>query len=174
MHMNEDCEPMTPVDPHDFNNRYGYAFHVIMTQMSAKKGLKLHGEKAAEAIVNEFQQLHDKQVFIPRQYQSLTPEQRQRSLRAITLVTEKRSGKIKGRTVADGRAQRAYTDPGDAASPTVSTEGLLLTCVIDAAENRNVATADVTGALLGWESLHPKIIKQKLKSTVAHNKLNHS
>ena len=148
MHMDENCDPITPMDPHDFNNRYGYAFHVMMTQMSAKKGLKLHGKKAAEAIVAEFQQLHDKQVFLPRTYDSLTPEQRRRSLRAITLVTEKRSGKIKGRTVADGRAQRAYTDPGEAASPTVSTEGLLLTCVIDAAEDRDVATADVTGAFL--------------------------
>jgi hypothetical protein len=116
--MNEKCDPMAPSDPHDFNNRYGYAFHVMMTQMSAKKGLKLHGVKAAEAIVAEFQQLHDKQVFMPRQYNSLTPEQRRKSLRAITLVTEKRSGKIKGRTVADGRTQRAYTDPGDAATRT--------------------------------------------------------
>ena len=33
-------------------------------------------------------------------------------------------------------------------SPTVSTEGLMLSCVIDAMESREVATADIPGAFL--------------------------
>ena len=33
-------------------------------------------------------------------------------------------------------------------SPTVSTEGLVLSCMIDAMESREVATADIPGAIL--------------------------
>ena len=131
-----------------FSHRYGYALHVIMTQMSAKKGLRKFGERAADAIVKEFQQLHDKAVFKPRIFESLSGEDRKKALRAITLISEKRDGKIKGRTVADGRAQREYTDEADAASPTVSVEALLLTCAIDATEKRKVITADISGAFL--------------------------
>jgi hypothetical protein len=61
-----------------FAHRYGFALHVMMTQMSAKKGLQLFGEKAADAIVKEFKQLHDKEVFIPRLYNSITPEERKK------------------------------------------------------------------------------------------------
>ena len=69
-------------------------------------------------------------------------------MRAITLVKEKRSGIIKGRTVADGRGQRDYINREDATSPTVSVEGLLISVAIDAKEHRNVATADIVGAYL--------------------------
>ena len=37
---------------------------------------------------------------------SLSKEQKRNSLHAINLIKEKRNGKIKGRTVADGRKQR--------------------------------------------------------------------
>ncbi len=71
-----------------------------------------------------------------------------RALRSITLIKEKRSGVIKGRTVADGRPQRKYKAPEDVHSPTVSTEGLMTTLAIDAKERRYVVTADVEGAYL--------------------------
>ena len=129
---------------------------VVMTQLSplagkqltVKAGIKAFGMKAIEAIVKEYAQLNDKGVFRPRYFGNLLPEERRKALRAITLVTEKRSGIIKGRTVADGRAQREYTAPESVFSPTVSTEGLMLSLAIDAKENRCVAVADVEGAYL--------------------------
>ena len=39
-------------------------------------------------------------------------------------------------------------DKDDVSSPTVSTEALLLTCVIDAMEERDVATVDIPGAFM--------------------------
>jgi len=120
----------------------------MMAQISVKKGLKNFGERAADAIMEEFSQLHNKKIFVPRYFHEITSEQRRKYLRAITLVNEKKSGKIKGRTIANGRSQREYVDPADAASPTVSLEGLLLTCVIESKEERDVATADVSGAFL--------------------------
>jgi hypothetical protein len=81
-----------------------------MTQMSTKKGLKKHSKKDAEAIVKEFKQLRDKEVFKPRYANSLTPTEKRKALRAITLIKEKRNSEIKGRTFADGRGQSGYTN----------------------------------------------------------------
>ena len=46
----------------------------------------------------------------------------------------KQCGKIKGRGCADSRKQHVYTAHEDAASPTVATDSVFLTAVIDALE----------------------------------------
>ena len=66
----------------------------------------------------------------------------------MSLLKEKRNGDLKGRTCADGSVQRPYVTKEDSSSPTVSTEALMTTFVIDAYEKRVTATADVTGAYL--------------------------
>ena len=121
---------------------------ILLNQMTAKKGIKEFGDRAIAAIVKEFGQLDQKGVFDPVYKSDLTNEQVDQALRSITLIKEKRCGKVIGRTVADGRAQRKYVAPEDVHSPTVSIEGLLLTLAVDAKEGRHVATADVEGAYL--------------------------
>ena len=54
----------------------------------------------------------------------------------------------KGRGCADGRKQRAYIAKEEATAPTVSTEAVFLTTIIDALENREVAVLDVPGAFM--------------------------
>ena len=63
-------------------------------------------------------------------------------------LKEKRTGEIKGRGCADGRSQREYIKIIDTSSPTVSLVAILLTCMIDAFERRDVATVDIPGAFL--------------------------
>jgi hypothetical protein len=63
-------------------------------------------------------------------------------------LKQKRCGKIKARGCADGQKQRAYTMKEEASAPTVAIESLLLTCVIDATEERDVATVDIPGAFM--------------------------
>ena len=63
-------------------------------------------------------------------------------------LKEKRSGQIKGRTVAGGNKQRDYISKEDASSPTVTTESVLLTCIIDAKEGRDVAVIDIPNAFI--------------------------
>ena len=128
----------------DYNGRFAFAF----TQMSAREGIKRFQEKAIEALITEWKQLDEKQVFTGIKYSDLNPEQRKSALRLVQLIKQKRCGKIKGRTCADGRKQRDYILNSDATSPTVSTEGLLLTLAIDAYEKRYVATCDISGAFL--------------------------
>ena len=98
--------------------------------------------------MKEFAQLEDLSVFEGLDPNTLTSTQRKHALRAINLIKEKRCGKLKGRTVADGRPQRTLYDKADTTSPTVSTDALMLSLMIDAAEHRDVATADVAGAYL--------------------------
>jgi hypothetical protein len=64
------------------------------------------------------------------------------------LKEEKRDGKIKGRTVAGGNKQRDYISKEDASSPTVATESVLLSCIIDAKEERDVAVIDIPNAFI--------------------------
>jgi hypothetical protein len=63
-------------------------------------------------------------------------------------LKEKLDGTIKARGCADGRPQRLYTPKSETSSPTVSLTGLMLTCMIDAKEERDVATLDIGGAFL--------------------------
>ena len=78
----------------------------------------------------------------------MTPAQRHSALQAINLIKEKRDGRIKGRTVANGRPQKALYEKSETTSPTVSTDALMLSIIVDTHEKRDVATADVTGAYL--------------------------
>ena len=55
---------------------------------------------------------------------------------------------IKGRRCAYGRNKSNWISKEDTSSPTVSTEGLVLSCMIDAMEGQGVATADIAGAFL--------------------------
>ena len=137
-------DDIQPKPPTQFFSRYGYAFH----QMSAREGLKLFGDRAANALIDEWVQLDQLGVFEGAYFHLLTPEQRKEALRLVQLIKEKRCGRIKCRTCADGRKQRKYILPEDATSPTVSSDAVLLSCMWDVHEGRFVATADVPGAFL--------------------------
>jgi hypothetical protein len=136
----DDCE--------DTMSTERFIFGFIMTQMSAKAGIKKHGRAAEEALLAEFAQLEELNVFEAIDPSTLTKDQRVGALRAINLIKEKRTGKLKGRTVADGRPQRALYDKSQTASPTVSSDALMISLMIDAKERRDVAIADVAGAYL--------------------------
>jgi hypothetical protein len=66
----------------------------------------------------------------------------------IPLYLLKRDGRVKCRAVADGRKQRVIVPREEAASPTASLEAVLLTCIIDAKENREVAITDIPNAFI--------------------------
>ena len=120
----------------------------IMTQLSLKSGLREWGDKAYEAVESEMKQLHFRNTFKPMHWGELTATQRQMVLESHMFLKEKRDGKIKGRTVAGGNKQRDYISKEDASSPTVSTESVLLSCIIDAEEKRDVAVIDIPNAFV--------------------------
>ena len=56
--------------------------------------------------------------------------------------------RIKGRRCADGRKHRGWLSKEDTPPPTISTEFLMLLCMIDSMKGREVATSDILGAFL--------------------------
>jgi hypothetical protein len=69
-------------------------------------------------------------------------------LESHMFLKEKRDGSLKGRTVAGGNKQQDYIFKEDASLPTVATEAVLLSCIIDAEEGRDVAVIDIPIAFI--------------------------
>ena len=137
--------------------------NVVLNQMTATKGLKMFGERAVAAMFKEYKQLDDMKVLGKINPESLSANDKRQALRAINLIKEKRCGKIKGRTCADGRPQRAYTQREDASSPTIFLESLMASLLIDAHEERDVAIFDVPGAYLHAELPPDKFVLLKIE-----------
>ena len=108
----------------------------------------MFGEEGYAAIRKEMQQLHDRKVMQPINRKDLTLAQKREALGYLMVLKKKRSGTVKGRGCADGRKQRAYITKEESTSPTISTEAVFLTAVVDAWENRKVAVLDVPGAFM--------------------------
>ena len=121
--------------------------HIMMMQLNAQEGLKAYGAKGDEAIMKEIEQLHTRKTFLPCDRNDMTYDERKKALRYLMFLKEKRAGSIKARGCADGRPQSIYTNNEDASSPTVSIEAMVLSCAVDAKENRYVVS-DIPGAFL--------------------------
>ena len=111
----------------------------------------MFGSNAEEAIQKELGQLEMRNTFTPLNYSSMRKEDVMKSLESHMFLEEKRNGSIKARLVAGGNKQRIYTDKNKVGSPTCKTESILITCVIDALQNRDVATIDIPNAFVQTE-----------------------
>lgn len=123
-------------------------FGVVFTQMSASAGIRKHGRVAKEAMMKEFAQFGELEVFKPLMASDLTDEQKVKAPRAISVIKEKQDNTVKVRTVADGSTQRGKYDKSETYSPTVGNDALMLTILANAKEGRDVATAKIAGAYL--------------------------
>ena len=138
------------------DNVIGHAF----TQYSLKQALRRFPKEAQAATMAEMQQLHDMQVFQPVPKDSLTKQEHLEVLRSIIFIKQKRCGRVKARVCADGRPQRYLYKKWEASSPTVKTESVLLTSLIEAKEKRTVGVYDIPGAFLHSkleETVHMKV-----------------
>ena len=120
----------------------------IMTQLSLKAGLRRWGSKAKTAVHAEMKQLHFRDTFEPLHWHEMNDTQKKSVLESHLFIKEKKDGRMKGRIVAGGNKQRDFISKEEASSPTVATESVLLTCVIDAEEERDVAVVDIPNAFI--------------------------
>ena len=130
-----------------------YAF---MQQLSLKAALKQWGTDAEDAGVKEVSQLHWRDTFVPENYSDLIDEEKKKVLESHMFVVKKRDNKVKARTVAGGNTQRDYLTKEDASSPTVSTQAVLLTSIVDAYEHRDIAVIDIPNAFIQTWVDNPK------------------
>jgi hypothetical protein len=113
-----------------------------------KKGLKVFGNAGTTAVLKELKQLHDQKVLEPKHARILLQINKKRALQYLMFLKKKRNGTIKGRGCMDRRKQRAYTSKEDTSTPTVAIELVMLSCIIDAKEGRDVATVNIPGAFM--------------------------
>ena len=96
----------------------------------------------------------------------MSEENRRKALESLIFLTEKRDGQIKGRACANGSKQRQWMDKRTTTSPTVALESILLTCVIDAKEERDVATVDIPNAFIQTDN-EGEIVIMKVRGQLA-------
>jgi hypothetical protein len=120
---------------------------MIMMQLSLEAGLQHWGDRGYDAAYAEMKQLHMRDTFSPKHWEELSPLQKT-ILESHMFLKEKRDKMIKGRTVAGGNKQRDYILKEDVSSPTVSTESVLLSCIVDAQEERDVAVIDIPNVFI--------------------------
>ena len=78
----------------------------------------------------------------------LSRKQKQRLLPSHMFVVLKWTGKAKARLVAGGNVQRNFMSKEETSSPTAATEAVLLTSIVDATEERDVAIVDIPNAFI--------------------------
>ena len=143
------------------NNKLSAIAHMVFTQYGIKQGIKKFGDAGKKYVVSELTQFHDRKVGTPKNPKFLTGKQRRRALQYLMFLKKKNDGKIKSRGCADGRSQRNYIPKEDTSSPTVNTESILISCLIDALQGRDVATVDIPGAFMHadmkGETVHVKL-----------------
>ena len=116
--------------------------------MSAKRGLRQFGQRGADTLMKELQQLIDQRVMRPRDARTLSQGGKKSTLKYLMFLKEKHCGKVKGWGCTDGRKQRLYKSKEETSSPTVRLESLFLSSMIDAKENQKVRTCDIPGAFM--------------------------
>ena len=89
-----------------------------------------------------------KDTFIPLHEKDLTKEHSNTILESHISLKYKRDGTIKGSTVAGSNKKKYFIYKEYVISPTFTTESALLTCMIDAEENRDVATVNTPNAFI--------------------------
>ena len=92
---------------------------------------------------SEMKQLHFRDTFRPRHMNDLADKEQKERLESHMFLKQNRDGNSKGRHVAGGNKQRDFISKEDVSSPTVSTEAVMITFVVDVEEDRDVATIDI-------------------------------
>jgi hypothetical protein len=116
---------------------------MVMTQLSLKAALKQWGKDTKALVEAEAKQLHWRNSFRPVHWKDVNKERQKQILELHVFVKKKRTGQIKARKVAGGNKQRDYISKENASSPTVATESVLLTSLVDAQENHDVTIVDI-------------------------------
>ena len=141
--------------------------HHVFTQYGLKKGLQKFGDAGRQAVHNETEQLHLRSCFEPLDPNNMTYEEKKKALESLIFVKQKETGEVKARHCADGRPQREYTPKEEAASPAVSLESIMITCTIDAMEERDTAIIDVPNAFPHTPMPNDEKVVMKIRGELA-------
>jgi hypothetical protein len=116
--------------------------HQFLSTYTLNKGMYKFGEKGQQAAA-ETKQLKNQKCFVPIDKTCLNATERKQALELLILLTEKKDGTRKARHCANGSTQRSYATQEESSRPTVHTDSTIKNAVIDAEEEREVATCDI-------------------------------
>ena len=116
--------------------------------------MELFGERYEKAVTKEIQKIHDMNTYKPVDAFKMSYQERKDALVSILFITEKRNGDVKARNVAIGSKKRTYDgyDNSNGSYPTVNTDSVSLTGVVNAHERRAVVILDIKNAFLHSEN----------------------
>ncbi len=83
--------------------------------------------------------MHNMNLFQPVMRESLSKEERAKALTLLMFLKEKRDESVKARMCANGRKQRGDWTKQATTSPTVLTEAVFITTLIEAHKEHDVA-----------------------------------
>jgi hypothetical protein len=138
---------LRPQKLRNYGHMHATLASITMTQHSVNKGLKVFGEAGVTAVLSELQQLHDRKV-LKRKGDELMRKQKSDALPYLMFLKPKRCVRIKGQGCADGRKQREYILKDKISAPTVAIKSVMISCTIEAHEQRDVAPGDIPGAFM--------------------------
>ena len=123
---------------------------VLIQQFSPKAGIKRFDKEGKAAAKKELTQHHEMQTYLHLYPKTLNTEQRDEDLASLMFLVEKLYGRIKAISCSYGRKQRITPcyKKEDSASLTVSNEGEMITCDIEAHKEIHVACIYIYGAYL--------------------------
>ena len=119
-----------------------------MVQYLIRAGIKKFKERREAGVSKELTQMHDMQVFWWICKDDLTYNEKKKALTLLMFLKEKRDKSVKARMCTDGRKQRRDWTKQQSTSPTMATESVFITAVIDAHKGQDMACFDIPGAFL--------------------------
>ena len=78
----------------------------------------------------------------------MSGEEKKKALSLLIFLKEKQNGTVKAQSCTNGSVQQLHVTKEEAASPTVALESVFVTSTIEARENREVVTINISGAFL--------------------------
>jgi hypothetical protein len=81
-------------------------------------------------------------------WHGLTKAQKEHIVESHIFVEKKQDGKIKARKVVGGNKQQHFIIKEDVSSPMVSAEAVMLTCVINALKDKDIAIIDIPSTFI--------------------------
>ena len=138
----------------------GYSWHLLHSD-GGGGGSRHMERRELLAMLNEYKQLHNLDYFGPQNPKIMHQQEKYRALRAVNLIKEKRWGKIKGMTWADGSCQCTYIPKEEATVPTIILEALFASLLIDAHKGRALHTFDIPGSYLHASTPDYKVVYMK-------------
>eukprot|EP00957_Ditylum_brightwellii_P089694 6831088-Ditylum_brightwellii.AAC.1 len=123
------------------------------------------GKDGFAAVDKELRELIMRKVMASLNLDKMTRMEKMSSLQYLMFLSKKQCGRIKEQVCADGQKQCLHTHCNDASAPTVSTAALMLSCIIDAKERRQVATLDVPNTFMQADM--DKLVNMKIEGSMA-------